>query len=136
MPITVTRDDANRRFTAVGEGVLTADEIQGFMAKHRVGPYRPYSLLFDIRSAHLLLSAATVRGFADNRDPLLETDGPRGPVAILVTEPSVYGLVRMYETLAELRNLQPVRGFQTLEDAIAWLEFMTSTSRPAQGVED
>jgi hypothetical protein len=136
MPITVTRDDANRRFTAVAEGVLTPDEIRGFMAEHRVGPYRRYGLLFDIRSAELLVSPAAVRGFADARDPLLETDGPRGPVAILVTEPSVYGLVRMYETLAELRNLQPIRGFHALEDAIAWLESMASSSRPVQGAEE
>jgi hypothetical protein len=124
MPIHVTRDDSTRRFTAVGEGTLTAADILGFMAEHRVGSYRPYGLLFDIRNADLQVSAADVRGFAERTDPLTITQGPRGPVAIVATQPAIYGLSRMYETLADLRQLPPFRTFQDSDDAIAWLDAM------------
>jgi len=122
MPITVTRDDAKRRFTAVGAGVLTSRDITGFMAEHRVGVYRRYALLFDIRGADITLSAADVRAFAEMRDPLRATQGDRGPVAIVATEPSVYGLARMYESLVELRRLQIFRAFQSIDEAVAWLD--------------
>lgn len=133
MPITVTRDDAKRRFTAVGEGVLTRQDITGFMAEHRVGAYRRYGLLFDLRGAEVRLSAADVRVFAEMRDPLRATEGDRGPVAIVATEPSVYGLVRMYESLAELRLLQVVRGFQSVDEAVAWLNLLLPIETSSTG---
>ena len=56
------------------------------------------------------------------RDPLRATQGDRGPVAIVATEPSVYGLARMYESLVELRRLQIFRAFQSIDEAVAWLD--------------
>jgi hypothetical protein len=121
MPITVTREDERRRFTAIGKGPLSAEEILVFMAGHRVGEYRPYAMLLDVTEATFEVTVEDMHAFASRGDALRTAEGPRGPVAIVASRPGVFGLSRMYETLAEIKDLPPVRVFHTTQAADEWL---------------
>jgi hypothetical protein len=112
MPLTVTRDDERRRFIAVGTGALSADEFRGFMAEHRVGDYRLYALVLDIREAALTVTAADIRGLAQRGDRLRSSEGPRGPVAIVAERLGVFGLARMYENARGIEESSAASGLQ------------------------
>jgi hypothetical protein len=122
MPIIVTRDDAARRFTAIAEGAVTVADILGFMGEPRAGGYRAYSLLLDLANADdLAVTAADIRRFVERGSHLQRNEGPRGPVAVVARQAAIYGAGRMFEALAELRGLPPVRTFHSTADALMWL---------------
>lgn len=128
MPLQVTRDEERRRFSAVGTGTLTADEFLRFMTEHRVGQYRPYALVLDIREATVTMTPGELREIALRAEQLRAREGARGPVAILAERPGVFGLSRIYESLAEVKNLPPLRVFQTEDEADAWLATLEAAS--------
>jgi hypothetical protein len=78
-------------------------------------------LVLDIREAMLSVTAAELRDLATLGGNSRRSRDPRGPVAIVADTPSVFGISRMYETLAELNAAPPLSVFKTMEAAEEWL---------------
>jgi hypothetical protein len=101
--------------------VITAADVLSLISTARVGPYRRYALVLDLRAATLTLTRAEMQEFATRSNALHETEGPGGPVAIVADRPGAAALARIYETLVERRALPPLRIFATDADADEWL---------------
>jgi hypothetical protein len=121
VPITLTRDDEPRRFTAVGDGDVNMSELLELLATYRTGDYRDYSMLLDIRTANLQLTVDEFKAITAKSEALDAGGNARGAVGVVASAGVVYGLARMYETLVELRNRAPLKVFRTVPDALAWL---------------
>jgi hypothetical protein len=121
MPIVISRDDTQRRFTATGSEVITATEILDLIATCRIGAYRTYALVFDIRSATISLTPWELQEFATRSNALGKTEGPLGPAAIIADRPGASALARLYERLVDARKVPPLRVVATEEEADQWL---------------
>jgi hypothetical protein len=121
MAISITHDHAQRRIEAIGSGVITAADILSLISTSRIGLLRTYALLLDLRAATISVTPTEMQEFAARGDALQKTEGRSGPVAIVADRPGVSALARLYETLAQGRQLPSVRIFATETEAIEWL---------------
>ena len=119
MGITIERDDERKRFTAVATDALTLAEILRFMSTHRVGAYRAYALLFDVRD-RLRLTRADVRTMGDHVGSLTRREGARGLTAIVAAGES-YELAQLYAAAAKRAGVQ-IGVFASVDDAGRWLD--------------
>jgi hypothetical protein len=121
MPILISRDDRQRRFIATGSEVITATDVLDLIATCRIGAYRTYALVFDIRSATISLTPGELQEFATRSNAVRETEGPQGPAAIVADRPGASALARLYERLVDAREVPPLRVVATEEEAHQWL---------------
>jgi len=123
MPISYQRDDAQRRILLIGEGTFVVDDMLGIFARMRTEGVWSYSTLNDLRrmsgrpsvsDLHRLLEAVGQPG----------PDGQtRGPVAVAVTDPTLYGKACAYAALG------PPGAFEVFSDR-AQAEIWLGTHRP------
>ena len=121
MAIAISRDDDQRRFTAVGSEMVTSDDILTLISTCRVGRYRSYALVFDIRAATICVTPAAMLEFAARADALQEQEGPPGPAAIVADRPGVLALARLYERLVQRASRPPLRIVADPAEAHRWL---------------
>ena len=121
MPVEWTRDDARRLFTAVATGPLILAEVLVMTQTYRIGEYRPYKLLFDASAATTDARTPEVRSLVAGIGAAAR-ESARGPVAVVATDSVLYGMARMYQTLAEEVGVSNIRVFRTVADAEEWLD--------------
>jgi hypothetical protein len=120
MGITFRVDHDRRRIFASGEGQLTYQEVTDYAAAVRPVRMIGYDMLFDATAVVLTLSPEQIRTLTARAQLEPMPPAPRGATAIVAKQPAVFGLSRMYATLAESAGLQ-VGVFYDLAEAEEWL---------------
>jgi hypothetical protein len=120
MGITYVVDHARRRVLTRAEGLLTfADLAAHAEAEIRDRP-ASYQELFDATGATTDLTAEQVQTMVQRVNQACQKE-PAGDVAIVATEPVMFGLARMYSILCEQTG-PPVEVFRSVADAERWLD--------------
>jgi len=121
MPIDVVRDARRRRITATGQGEFRADEVIDVLRKMREDDAWTYGVLVDLR---LMTGEPTIRDLGPimqiTADAGSGADSTRGPVAIVATNPVIYGISCAYAAMSKPKGRAEV--FRDREDAERWLD--------------
>jgi hypothetical protein len=123
MPIEYSRDDRNKRAVIVITGPFNAEELVEMVEQHRAAGGWTYGLLYDMRRMTGEPTMETLREFAaiTDRRP---GEPPRGPVAVLTTDPAIYSRACTYAVMAKAHATIEV--FRDKAEADAWLRRKTS----------
>jgi hypothetical protein len=111
----------------VGTGIVTFKEARDFQIA-LLGDKRLYPgcrMLCDVRTMDGAPSASELKILAREMAPLLNAG--LGPVAIVCASPFIYGVARMFATLAEVVHAD-VAAFRDIGEARDWLEGHPATT--------
>ncbi len=115
MPWTLARDETAKRIVAIGEGEFRAGEVIQVLAELRDAGAWTYGMLFDCRR---MSGATTVADVKPINEVTASLDEPRGPIAIIATDPHLYSMACAY---AALPNSGTVAVFRSPTEADQWL---------------
>jgi hypothetical protein len=118
MPIHYTRDDQRRRAVIVITGPFDPIELLPHIEHHRTSGAWTYGLLYDLRYMTGEPTRETLREFTAKIQPR-PAESPRGPVAILTQNQSMYSRACTYAAMA--RDHATIEVFRDLDEAEAWL---------------
>jgi hypothetical protein len=126
MPISIAEHPHSDQVMVIVSGEMSMQEMVDFIASNRNGPRRSFAFLFDISAATVSLSGEEIRqlatyGAAEARK------SPMGPVAFISTDPSTFGMSRMYQSYSAAEGRKNVGVFHTVSDAQAWLAALNPT---------
>jgi hypothetical protein len=124
MPVRYERDDARRRVVVTVEGAFQTSDQLTVIERQRAEDTWSYGMLFDMRrmTGHpTLADLREIMGQAASHRP---TEPPRGPVALLVTDPILYGVACTYAALGHSKLT--IQVFRNLDEADLWLATETS----------
>jgi hypothetical protein len=124
MPIQYARDDAHRRLMVTVEGPFQRSEILTVIERQRAEDTWSYGLLYDLRRVTGHPTLAELREIMDDAAAWRAAEGPRGPVALLATEPIMYGRLCTYAALGQSKLT--IQVFRDLDQADAWLAAATT----------
>jgi hypothetical protein len=119
VPITYERDDARCVVTVTIDGAFDLREIIATLNRQASEDSWHYARLYDHRHIQPPPTNDDVRGLLDAVRRHIREYGPRGPVAVVADQPAVYGMVRMYMTLADEEPAVAV--FRDVPAARVWL---------------
>jgi hypothetical protein len=88
MPIRYERDDARRRVLVTMEGPFDETDFLAVMERWRGEDVGAYGMLCDLRAMTGEPSSAEVQQFMSQA---AQTKRPRGPIALVATDPAIYG---------------------------------------------
>jgi hypothetical protein len=112
MPIRYELDDARRRLVVTVEGPFAVADFLAIMERQRDDGAWTYGMLSDLRG----MTGEPARQFMSEAE---RTTQPRGPVAILATDPVIYGRACTYAALT--RATLTIEVFRDLDKAEQWL---------------
>lgn len=118
MPFDYERDDDRRRITVRPIGSLTADTTSRIAERHRDENGCGYAIVFDLT----LLTAAPHRDEVQRIADYVQRHAdhrPRGPVAIVTPDTTLFDLACMYAAFAGPE--MPLRVFRDAAGAEQWL---------------
>ncbi len=119
MPATYTIDKGKRLVLSIGTGVLTANDMWTHQ-KQLVNDkdFDPnFSQLGDFtRVTEIAFTADDVRRFAER-----SIFSPQSRRAFVATTDALYGMVRMFELLRDVRGEGQIRVFRDRDAALDWL---------------
>ena len=105
--------------TAVCEGDVTLLDLEEYLDAVVVAGSMPYRKLFDgtrgdstLTDEEMMLLGARIRAY--------HTEGPMGPLAIVVVSEHTHGLARLFGALAAADR--PIKIFRDVRAARRWLE--------------
>ena len=118
MPIRYERDDQRRRAVMAITGTFDPVELLRQVEEHRSGGAWTYGLIYDLRTMSGEPTTDTLREFTAEiqRRP---GEAPRGPVAIVTNNPSMYSRACTYAAMA--REHATFAVFRYLNEAEIWL---------------
>lgn len=123
MPITSQLDPSRELTTFVGKGKVSIDDILEMLKPFFEGQVTK-NILWDFREATPDIGdlKGQLRRLVKTSDRARELRSD-GKTALIASSDLVYGLLRMYQTFAELRGLaHKVRVFRAMEEAHQWLD--------------
>ena len=126
MPINCSRDDAQRRVVAVGEGAFRAEDILGVLDRMRADGTWSYGILYDLRrmsGSPTLTDLGRLRESVGQPGP----DGKHGPRAVVVSDPTLYAKLCAYKMLGTVGRFDV---FSDRAEAEAWLAVHTTHPTP------
>src|SRR5579863_8277472 len=118
MPIRYERDDTRRRVVVTMDGPFNTAVFQSVSELHSPDTWR-YGMLFDLRGMTGEPSIDELRQIMSQSAARQPGTGARGPVAILVTDPALYGRMCTYAALR--RATLTIEVFRYLDKAEEWL---------------
>ncbi|HXD73464.1 MAG TPA: hypothetical protein VN628_07005 [Vicinamibacterales bacterium] len=125
MPIKFDTDHAARRMLVTASQPFTEDDVNAYIdARFERGAW-VYSVIIDLRElSDWMPSVQVVKAFMERLGSFGETFKERGPVAFVVnhSDPALYGMIRMYSIMADMRRHPRVDVFYAIENAVAWLD--------------
>jgi hypothetical protein len=124
MPVRYERDDPQRRIVVTVHGALQKSDMLTVMARQRAEDTWAYGTFFDLRHVTEHPTLADLRELMDEASSYRPAEAPRGPVAILATDPVMYGLACTYAALG--RAKLAIRVFRFVDEANRWLVAQTS----------
>jgi len=116
MPIRYERDDAHRRVTITIQGPFEPADILAVIERWRGEDVGAYGMLYDLRD---MTGEPTIPDLRQFMSEAAQTTRPRGPIAILATDPEIYRRACTYATLG--RGTLTVEVFRNLDEAEQWL---------------
>ena len=127
MPIRVSRDDSSRTLTITATDPMTQEDWLGVPTTQATMGCWSYALLLDVTGAKQAFGADTIWRVADLWKELVAEHGPRGPVAIVVSDALLHATARMY-TVATHSLDAKVAVFRDVSEAITWLDAVRETT--------
>jgi hypothetical protein len=128
MPYTYVLNVVRHRLTMTFTGPLIMEELMASMGRQVADGCWAHAVLCDARALHGAPEAAEVRLLVDHQQSLSRVHGPRGPVAVVTSEPAQFGMSRMFGALIDVPGGPPFGVFTTIEAADRWLD--EQQSRP------
>jgi len=111
------RDDARRRLVITLQGAFQTADVLAAIERQRVEDTWSYGLLYDLRG---VTGHPTIEDLKQILSQVTLVEQPRGPVAFLVTDPILYGMLCKYAALGRSK-LTVVEVFRDRDDADRWL---------------
>jgi hypothetical protein len=127
MPVRYERDDALRRVVVTVDGALRKSDMLTVIARQRAEDTWSYGTLFDLRRVTEHPTITDLRELMDAASSRRQAAPPRGPVAILATDPVMYGIACTYAALGHAKLT--IRVFRHVDEADRWL---AGETKPAE----
>src|SRR5471030_854463 len=89
----IERDDSRQRIIATGNGTISISDIRSVVDQQRTDGTWHYGLLYDFGDATTSVTGDEMRSLALYIKGLRPT--ARGPIVVVATDPSFYGVARM-----------------------------------------
>ena len=125
MPLTPVFDDRRRRIAVQGKGVIRFDEVVQLIASARADIVRrTWPMLVDATGATTDITEEDVDRLAALVRTAVETQGPRGLVAIAASDDTLYARMLAYETKCSALGVNVIRVFRQAPDAARWLDIV------------
>jgi hypothetical protein len=126
MPISYSRDDAQRRIVAIGEGAFRAEDILGVLDRMRADGTWTYGVLYDLRR---MTGSPTLSDLGRLRESVGQPgpDGEHGPRAVVISDPALYARICAYKMLGPPGRFEV---FSDRAEAEAWLAVHTTRPNP------
>jgi hypothetical protein len=138
MPIRYERDDARRRVVVTVQGPFSVADFLAVMERQRDEGAWTYGMLSDLRGMTGEPAIDDLRQFLSEAARATE---PRGPVALLATDPVIYRRACTYATLGSATltvgvfriclSGQPLLGLEQVANEGEWLGVMASKHPPS-----
>ena len=121
MPIKYVLDRARQRLTIIGRDPVGVPDVLAWLERQAADGSWPYGTLDDLRLVTWNPTTEEVRRILRRVVTLSATHGPRGPSAIVATQPVLFGMAHMYSALSD-PAAGPVEAFYELAEAERWLD--------------
>ncbi len=118
-PVRYERDDARRRVVVTVQEEFQASAMISIIERQRADDAWTYGMLYDLRRMTGHPSLADLREMMEQAASRRLSEAPRGPVAILVTDPAIYSAACSYAALG--RSRLTIQMFRDFDDADRWL---------------
>jgi hypothetical protein len=125
MAIRYERDDARRRVVVTVQGPFAVADFLAVMERQRADGAWTYGMLSDLRGMTGEPAIDDLRQFLSEA---ARTTEARGPVALLATDPVIYGRACTYAALT--RPTLTVEVFRDLDKAEEWLTAQAHAREP------
>jgi hypothetical protein len=125
MPIRYELDDLRRRVVVTVEGPFQTDDILAIMARQRAEHTWSYSMLYDLRGMTGEPTVADLRQLMSVAAELRQGEEPRGPVALVATDSTLYSRLCTYAALGR-SNALTIEVFRDRAEAEQWLTAQAS----------
>jgi hypothetical protein len=123
MPYLYERDDVRRLVVVTVTGPFQGADVFDLFARQRGDGTWPYGLLYDTRGMTGYPSLNDLRQFMKQDAETHPDQRPRGPLAILATDATVYAVACVYAALGGSKR--QVEVFRDRADADTWLAAKT-----------
>jgi hypothetical protein len=117
MSIEYVLDPARQRLTIVGRDPVGEPDVVEWLERQAVDGAWAYGALVDLRLVAWNPTTEEIRRILRWVVTLSVLRGPRGPVAVVATQPVLFGMAHMYAALSD----QAVEAFYELAEAERWL---------------
>jgi hypothetical protein len=125
MPVRYERDDTRRRVVVTAQGAFLTSDMLTVIERQRADDAWSYGILYDLRRMTGRPTLAELRELMDQAASRRPAERPRGPVAILVTDPVLYSVACTYAALGHSKLT--IQVFRDLDEADLWLAAETSS---------
>ena len=113
MPIRYERDDARRRAVVTIQGPFEPADFQAVIDQWRGEDLGDYGMLFDLRG---MTGQPTMADLRPSMSQAAQTPTrPRGPIALVATDPAIYGRACTHASLG--RATLTVEVFRNVDEA-------------------
>lgn len=119
MPIRYELDDCHRRVVATIEGPFQVDDMLEIMARQRAEQTWTYGILYNLRGITGQPTVADLRLLTESSGRYPE-QAPRGPVALLAADATLYGRLSMCTAHGQSAPLT-IGVFRERTEAEQWL---------------
>ncbi len=120
MPIGYERNDSRRRLVVTMKGAFQTDDVLAITARQRGENTWTYGILYDLRGVTGQPTFADIGQIMSQAAARRQGEGPHGPVALLATEPTLYGRLCRYAALGRSTRLT-IEVFRNWGEAQQWL---------------
>jgi hypothetical protein len=117
MPIRYELDDLRRRVVVTIEGPFTSADFLAIIERRRADNTGAYGILYDLRG---MTGEPTIADLQQFLSAAAQTTRPRGPIALLATEPALYTRACMYAIMGRSTALV-IEAFRDPDEAEQWL---------------
>jgi hypothetical protein len=112
MPIRYERDEARRRVVVTVKGPFAVADFLAVLERQRVDGAWTYAMLYNLRG---MTGESAIDDLRQFMSEAARTTQSRGPLAIVATDPVIYGRACTYATLS--RATLTVEVFRNLNEA-------------------
>lgn len=121
MPLNYNCDHAARRLTVVSVGAVTREETLAMIDRQLAEGAWSFGVLYDLRQGTTMPTSEDLQRTVLHVGRLTTKHGPRGPVALVVSDPQLSMLATWYGSLGDLTGLK-VQVCTSVEEADHWLD--------------
>jgi hypothetical protein len=117
MSIHYELDDVYRRVVVTVEGPFTAEDFRAVIKRRHADKSEGYGILYDLRG---MTGEPTTADLQQFMRAAAQTTRPRGPIALLATEPALYARACTYADMGRSTALV-IEAFHDPGEAEQWL---------------